>query len=68
MTEEQIKQNAEKFLIPLSQTWNPIADKTIKERADQYVMSHLGCGRKHRDAYIAGAQYVLNILTQHNAI
>lgn len=55
-------------MIPLSQTWNPIADKTIKERADQYVMSHLGCGRKHRDAYIAGAQYVLNILTQNNAI
>ena len=40
----------------------PFSEQAIKEEADRYVMSHFGCGRKHKKAYIEGAMYVLSLM------
>jgi len=41
---------------------DPLSQASINEQADRYVMSHFGCGRRHKNAYIEGAKYVLSIL------
>lgn len=47
---------------------NPIAEDTIKLKAQRYVMIHRGFGHKHEEAYIAGAMDILAELTKINAL
>lgn len=47
---------------------NPLSDEMVNIRADQFVEMHLGYGEKHKKSFIAGAQYVLNILKMNNAV
>lgn len=41
---------------------DPLSQASINEQADRYVMSHFGCGRRHKNAYIEGAKYVLSLI------
>lgn len=47
---------------------NPIAEDTIKLKAQRFVMMHRGFGRSHEKAYMAGAMDILAELTKYNAI
>jgi hypothetical protein len=41
---------------------DPYSQESINEQADRYVMSHFGCGRRHKNAFIEGAKYILALI------
>lgn len=47
---------------------NPLSEEMVNIRADQFVEMHLGFGSKHKQSFVAGANYVLNTLRLNNVI